>query len=180
MSRVPHRTFSAPTVTLSKHPSKRLHQQLAGRDDCPGRELAKLTAMSTCRAGLHDWRQEGHRSPECDTIHDFWRHLPQSVAWTDGAEAANLPLHPTRCRLAEHHGSSYGGATAAGRQNPRPLCLAAGCEHSGQEKLLRDAKISGTRTEREVVGHRLTAISSGNTAGLAARRTVRNPSLPIR
>jgi hypothetical protein len=45
-------------------------------------------------------------------------------------------------------------------------------EHSAEEKLLRDAKISGMRTEREVAGHRLTVISSVNTAGLAARRTV--------
>ena len=38
-------------------------------------------------------------------------------------------------------------------------------EHSGEEKLLRDAKISGMRTEREVAGHRWTVISSVNTCG---------------
>ena len=44
MSRLPHRKFSdTPTVTLRrKHPRKLLHQQLAGRDDCPVGELAKL------------------------------------------------------------------------------------------------------------------------------------------
>ena len=43
-------------------------------------------------------------------------------------------------------------------------------EHSGEEKRLRDAKISGMRTEREVAGHRLTVISSVNTAGLVLRQ----------
>ena len=43
-------------------------------------------------------------------------------------------------------------------------------ERSGTEELLRDADISGTRTEREVAGHRVIVISSANSAGLVLKR----------
>jgi hypothetical protein len=43
-------------------------------------------------------------------------------------------------------------------------------EKSAEGKLLRDANITGTRSERQIAGQRVTMISSVNTAGLVLKR----------